>query len=92
MWEYLHSRAWQSHRGLKLQGKEQACGWFSHHGRKERTCRLGWGLGYPLSPDQKKPVDWKGISFALHKRIQHSGLLVKLWANIADRPVMSGQL
>lgn len=53
---------------------------------------MGWGLGYPLSPDQKKPVDWKGISFALHKRIQHSGLLVKLWANIADRPVMSGQL
>lgn len=78
--------------GLKLQGKEQACGWFNHHGTKERTCRLGWGLGYPLSLDQKKPVDWKGISFALHKRIQRSGLLVKLYANIADFPVMSGQL
>ena len=53
---------------------------------------MGWGLGYRLSLDQKKPVDWKGISFALHKRIQRSGLLVKLWANIAGRPVMRGQL
>lgn len=32
-------------------------------------CRLGWGLGYPLSQDQKKPLDWKGIAFALHNRI-----------------------
>lgn len=54
--------------------------------------QVGVGIGLPLSLDQKKPVDWKGISFALHKRIQRSGLLVKLCANIADCPVMSGQL
>lgn len=45
---------------------------------------MGWGLGYPLSQDQKKPLDWKGISFALCNRIQLLGLLVKLCASRAD--------
>lgn len=65
---------------------------FSHHGRNEGAGRLAWGLGHPQSLDQKKPVGWKGISLAPCKRIQRSGLLVELCANIADCPVMRGQL
>lgn len=34
--------------------------------------RAGWGLGYPVSLDQKKPVAWKGISFALRRRISQA--------------------
>lgn len=61
-------RGWQGHRGPKLQYKEQECRLVSHHGRAEGACTLGWGLGDPLRLDQKKPVDWNGISSALCRR------------------------
>ena len=63
---------------------------FSHHGRNEGTRQSGWGLGYPQSLDQKKPKDWKGISFALSERMQLSGLRVELCATRAHGPIASG--
>lgn len=79
--------------GLKLQGKEQAwCGWFLVT-MGERREHAGWvGIGLPVSPDPKGS-QWTGKAF--HCSAQEDaalGLLVKLWANIAGRPVMSGQL
>lgn len=76
MWEYLHSGGCQRH-----SGPEAATG--GAGGRLLVTTgeHAGgggdWVTHYPLSLEQKEPLDWKGISSALCNRIL-LGLWVKL--------------
>lgn len=73
VWEYSHRGILAERQPARNCSKSQSVDLFSYHGRNGGM-QVRVGSSYPLSQDQKKPLDWKGISFCSAQQDMATGV------------------